>query len=193
MMKRLFFVLGALVVAVLLFPALDPTSGGTLSAMPAHRSYRLYCASDDFYRHFCPVNAYGGVEIIRQRSESPCIYGRTWGVAGDGIWVDRGCRADFAVRTGEPSYEGGYRGVRTFYCASNDFNVHGCRVNTDGGVRLIRQRSESPCVLGQTWGYDDQGVWVDRGCRADFAVGGRYERRYHHDRDDDDDRDDWRR
>jgi len=52
---------------------------------------------------------------------------------------------------------------------------------------LIRIRSEAPCVFGQTWGFDDRGVWVDRGCRADFAVGARYDRRYRID----DDRDDW--
>ena len=190
-MKRLLVVLGALAFAVLLFPVLSPTSGSALSAMPGPHTYNLYCASDDFYRHFCPVNSYGGVEIIRQRSEAACIYGRTWGLTGDSVWVDRGCRADFAIGAGEYAYDGGYRGGRAFYCSSDDFNFHGCRVNTYGGVRLIRQRSEAPCIYGQTWGFDERGVWVDRGCRADFATGGGSYRRYHHDRDDDGDRDDW--
>lgn len=193
-MKRLLVVLGAMAFAFLLFPALNPTSGSAVSAMPAaNHTYKLYCASDDFYRHFCSINTYGGVQIVRQRSESACIYGRTWGVAGDSIWVDRGCRADFAVGAGDYGYDGSSRGVRTFYCSSDDFNYHGCRVDTYGGVRLIRQRSESPCVYGQTWGFDQRGVWVDRGCRADFAVGTRYDNRYRHDRDDDGDRDDWHR
>ncbi|HET9801980.1 MAG TPA: DUF3011 domain-containing protein [Candidatus Acidoferrum sp.] len=191
-MKRLLTVLGALAFAVLLFPVLNSTSSSVLSAMPGPHAYKLYCASDDFYRHFCPINAYGGVEIIRQKSEAACIYGRTWGLTGDSIWVDRGCRADFAVGTGGYAYDSGNRGGRTFYCSSDDFNFHGCRVNTYGGVRLIRQRSEAPCIYGQTWGFDERGVWVDRGCRADFATGGGGYRRYHHDRDDDDDRDDWR-
>ena len=190
-MKRLLFTLSGLVFAVLLLPMLSASPSSALSAMPGPSAYRVYCASDDYYRHFCSINAYGSVELIRQRSDSPCVYGRTWGVVRDSIWVDRGCRADFAVGTGE-YYGGGYGGARTFYCASNDYGFHGCLVNTFGGVRLIRQRSESPCVFGQTWGYDDRGVWVDRGCRADFAVGGRYDRRYWHDRDDDD-REDWRR
>jgi len=190
-MKRLLVFLGAVAVVILILPVLNPSSTSALSAMPGPHAYKLYCASDDFNRHFCPVNAYGGVEIIRQKSEAACIYGRTWGVSGDSIWVDRGCRADFAVGSGDYAYDNDYRGTRTFYCASNDFNVHGCPVNTYGGVRLIRQRSEAACVYGQTWGFDDRGVWVDRGCRADFAVGGRYDRRSRHDRDDDD-RDDWR-
>jgi hypothetical protein len=193
-MKRLLGLLGALAFVFLVFPALNPSSGSAVSAMPGPHTYRLYCASDDFSRHFCPVYGSGGVELIRQRSESSCIYGRTWGVARDSVWVDRGCRADFAIGTGEYAYGGGY-GVRTFYCSSDDFNFRGCRVNTYGGVRLIRQRSEAPCVFGQTWGFDDRGVWVDRGCRADFAVGTRYGGRYRQNGrdDDDDDRYDWRR
>jgi hypothetical protein len=186
-MRRLLVLLGSLSFAFLVFPALNPSSDSALSAMPRPHAYKLYCASDDFYRHFCPIYGSGGVELMRQRSESSCIYGRTWGVARDSIWVDRGCRADFAIGIREYAYGGGYGGVRTFYCSSDDFNFRGCRVNTYGGVRLIRQRSEAPCVFGQTWGFDDRGVWVDHGCRADFAIGARYGRYRHSDRDDDDD------
>ncbi|MBS1839928.1 MAG: DUF3011 domain-containing protein [Acidobacteria bacterium] len=183
---RKIFALSGLFFAILLPPALSNSSGTALAAMPGPRVFKLYCASNDYYRHFCPINAYGGVELLRQKSESPCVYGRTWGVAGDSIWVDRGCRADFAVGVGEYFRDDDdYRvGMRTFYCASDDYNVHGCRVDTYGGVRLIRQRSEAPCVYGRTWGFDERGVWVDRGCRADFAVGNR--RGYY-------DRNDWRR
>jgi hypothetical protein len=46
-----------------------------------------------------------------------------------------------------------------------------CGVNTSGGVRLVRQRSDADCVYNRTWGYDRRGIWVDRGCRADFEVG----------------------
>jgi hypothetical protein len=36
---------------------------------------------------------------------------------------------------------------------------------------MITQRSGSACVQGQTWGFNRDGIWVDRGCRADFEVG----------------------
>ena len=39
-----------------------------------------------------------------------------------------------------------------------------------GGVQLIRTLSDSACVQGRTWGWDRSGVWVDRGCRAEFSV-----------------------
>ena len=49
-----------------------------------------------------------------------------------------------------------------------------CNANTSQGVRIIRQRSDSDCIYNRTWGYDRSRIWVDRGCRADFEIGGRY-------------------
>ena len=46
-----------------------------------------------------------------------------------------------------------------------------CRVDTDGRVTLVREFSYRRCELWRTWGYDRRGVWVDRGCRAEFRVG----------------------
>ena len=181
-MKKLLFSVSTVLFVVLLSPIFINSSGTTAAgAMPSPYSYRFYCASDDYYRHFCSIDTPGHVQIVRQRSESPCIYGRTWGVTGGGIWVDRGCRADFVVSRLEP-YDNddysSYRRSRVLYCASDDFDFRGCPADTYTGVRLLRQRSDSPCVFGQTWGYDERGIWVDRGCRADFEVGrqryGRY-------------------
>jgi hypothetical protein len=64
-----------------------------------------------------------------------------------------------------------YKQGRRVTCASDDGRRHYCRVNTDRGVRLVNQRSGSPCIQGRTWGYDRRGIWVDRGCRADFMLG----------------------
>ena len=55
-------------------------------------------------------------------------------------------------------------------CSSNDMGRHSCPANTSNGVRLARQISGSPCIAGQTWGYESASIWVDRGCRADFAL-----------------------
>ncbi|MDE1175618.1 MAG: DUF3011 domain-containing protein [Edaphobacter sp.] len=58
----------------------------------------LYCASDDGKRNYCSVNSRNGVRMVRQRSGSACIEGRTWGYDRRGVWVDNGCRADFVTR-----------------------------------------------------------------------------------------------
>ncbi len=60
---------------------------------------------------------------------------------------------------------------RRVTCASDDGRRHYCRVDTRWGVRMTNQRSGSPCLQGRTWGYDRRGIWVDRGCRADFVLG----------------------
>lgn len=55
-------------------------------------------------------------------------------------------------------------------CSSDDRRRHYCDADTRGGVRLLRQRSDAECRRDYSWGYDQRGIWVDRGCRADFEV-----------------------
>jgi hypothetical protein len=58
----------------------------------------------------------------------------------------------------------------TITCSSNDGKRNWCAIGTNRNVQLTRQISGSPCVQGQTWGIDNRGLWVDRGCRAEFRV-----------------------
>lgn len=57
-------------------------------------------------------------------------------------------------------------------CGSIGGGYNYCRIDTDNRVRLERKLSISDCVYGSSWGYDKRGIWVDRGCRAEFAYGG---------------------
>jgi hypothetical protein len=61
----------------------------------------------------------------------------------------------------------------TVRCESNEGRTRQCSADTRGGVRLLRQLSDSACTEGRTWGYGRNGVWVTQGCRAEFAIGGR--------------------
>jgi len=142
---------------------------GSASFRGWDNGYDIYCASDDGGRHFCPARTDMGVRLSRQRSGSECILGRTWGYTRRGIWVDQGCRADFDL--GAIGSNGSAQS-QTVTCSSDDMHRHACQADTSSGVRLLRQRSEADCLYGSTWGYDDRGIWVDRGCRADFEVGG---------------------
>ena len=56
-------------------------------------------------------------------------------------------------------------------CQSRYDRYQYCRTDTRGGVRLQRQLSKSDCIQNQTWGYDRNGIWVNGGCRAEFAIG----------------------
>lgn len=154
-----------------------PESSSAFVFASADPFQELYCASDDGRRHYCNIDTRDGVRLVRQRSDAACIQGRTWGYDRRGIWVDRGCRADFvAGNRGRDRDYGRDRdrdrreSVQTFYCESGDGKRHWCSEGIGGSVRLIRQRSGSPCIQGRTWGQDRSGVWVDRGCRADFEV-----------------------
>jgi hypothetical protein len=68
------------------------------------------CSSNDGGRHYCSAPN-GAVQMVRQRSGSPCVRGETWGADANGIWVDRGCRADFAVQRGRRGNRDGYYGT----------------------------------------------------------------------------------
>lgn len=61
---------------------------------------------------------------------------------------------------------------REVRCESRDGRQHHCRVDTRGGVSLVRQLSDAQCSRGRSWGSDGSGIWVSRGCRGEFAVGG---------------------
>ncbi len=138
------------------------------------------CSSDDGRRHYCDLDTSRGVRMTRQISGSACIEGTTWGFDRRGVWVDRGCRAEFIARGGGGRGEFDRRGddrrdynPEVIRCNSDDERRHYCNINTREGVRMVRQISGTPCREGETWGYDDRGVWVDHGCRAEFATGGR--------------------
>jgi hypothetical protein len=124
------------------------------------------CASNNGERVVCQVDARGGVQLLRQVSGAPCELGRTWGWDDRGIWVDRGCRGEFALSP--PREES--RGNR-ISCSSNNGERVYCQVDTRCmAVQLLRQVSGARCDQGRTWGWDRRGIWVDRGCRGEFAV-----------------------
>lgn len=129
------------------------------------------------------------VKLTRKLSDAPCIFGESWGYDQRGIWVDKGCRAEFEVkedseerrhdwsrdrrneieRDGEDwhVYSSGIRKVRLE--SSNDRRAY-ILVDASGGVQLLRQLSVSPCIFNQTWGYRRDRIWVDEGCRAVFQI-----------------------
>ena len=155
----------------LLLVAASIVGAALVAPMPAHAqppgyTGRITCSSNDGRRNWCNIGAARDVVLIRQISGSACIRDNTWGVDNRGLWVDRGCRADFAFRQPGPPPP-----VQTVTCSSNDGRRNWCAIGNSRDVRLVRQISGSPCIQGQTWGLDNRGLWVDRGCRADFAVG----------------------
>ncbi len=61
--------------------------------------------------------------------------------------------------------------AETIRCESKGGSYQVCSADTRGGVRLTQQLSSQGCWQNDTWGYDRNRIWVDRGCRAEFYVG----------------------
>jgi len=124
----------------------------------------VLCESQDGRYHECrmPGDA-RRVQLVRQVSDTQCVEGRNWGQRGGRIWVDRGCRGEFAD-AGRPSRR------YSVVCESNDQRVNTCDWDSRQGTpRLAEQLSSTTCRRGETWGTDRRGnIWVSRGCRGRF-------------------------
>ena len=147
-------------------------------------SQRIRCESlqsNGYGRKYCTADTRGGVRLTRNLGNSECIQGSSWGNDDRGIWVDRGCRAEFErlQYDGSPStatsnpypYGTGGELIQRFRCESLQSDNYGrkyCPADTRGGIRLTRNLGNSDCSQGASWGNDDRGVWVDKGCRAEF-------------------------
>jgi hypothetical protein len=68
----------------------------------------------------------------------------------------------------QPGYGGG--GGPRITCSSNDMRRNWCDIGRARDAQLVRQISGSACIRDNTWGIDRRGLWVDRGCRAEFRV-----------------------
>lgn len=141
---------------------------GAFTGLPVRdaeaRSRQVICESTHNRRQHCRVDTRGGVRLQRQLSNAPCRQNQTWGYNRDGIWVDRGCRAEFRVGDSDR------RRNQRLTCSAEGSGRHLCRADVRNEVILIRQLSRAPCRFDSTWGYNRRGVWVDRGCRAEFEI-----------------------
>jgi hypothetical protein len=142
----------------------------------------IRCESSGNRTRECNIESRGRVRLVRQLSSSPCIEGRSWGYGRNRVWVSNGCRAEFQAEGrgnawggGYPGndYQGGYQGGGyggTLRCESDDNRQRRCNTDIRGRVELVRQLSSTRCIQGSNWGWDRGGIWVDRGCRAEFLI-----------------------
>jgi Protein of unknown function (DUF3011) len=123
------------------------------------------CSSNDGLKKYCALDTKGGAHLVKQTSEAECQQGESWGYDEKGVWVDHGCAGEFAAGTAA-SVAGG----KTLTCSSDGGRTY-CDASTGRGVQLVKQRSTAPCKQDDSWGYDGLGIWVDKGCSADFRLG----------------------
>jgi hypothetical protein len=159
----------------LITPSTDTITTVTTVTRPVSTSTTsdllVVCESLNNTRHQCHEKVLGGVTLVRQMSENPCIKGQTWGINQKGLWVDKGCRAEFSIGGTPTTGTVAPMATHTLVCESGGGKRH-CPVDTSFGVRMTRQISSHSCALGRDWGYDENGIWVTNGCRAEFTVNG---------------------
>jgi hypothetical protein len=137
---------------------------------PSAAGTSLICESKNNIKHTCRADTRSGVVLTRMLSENACVRGRSWGTNREGVWVDKGCRAEFLI-----SDRGSMRqrpNASVVRCESTNNGRTNCSADTSYGVHLAQQLSKNNCNMGHDWGYDHNGVWVDHGCRAEFTIGG---------------------
>ena len=136
--------------------------GGYLISCEAAAGQMVYCAE------MPQVIA----ELVRQTGDARCQEEKSWGVDALGLWVAKGCAADFLVQ--QRTVTGGdlvY--TRSLVeCSSVDGKRNFCHADARGGAELRTVLSHAPCKAGISWDANDGGVWVDHGCRGVFEVAG---------------------
>jgi len=152
----------------------------------------IECKSSGYSYAQCPV-PWRDARVARQLSDTQCRRGQNWGFDRRGfVWVDRGCAAQFVDASGGGGggyYPGnggptpppwrpdpGWNQRFSVRCESTDGQNRFCQVDVGNGGRvyLERQDSRSPCIDGQTWGWNRAGVWVTQGCRGVFTIDRRW-------------------
>lgn len=163
--------------------------GGALPAtvQAAEEGYVIRCESKRERDNYCTADTSGGVVLRRTLSNAPCVEGDSWGFDKTGIWVRKGCRADFDVPRAYSSGRGwsSQRGYGRYYrdgaqaqpggpervvCESKGKARVVCPVSDLKTVDLVYERSRERCRFQVSWGFDDKSIWVDQGCRAEFLV-----------------------
>jgi len=63
------------------------------------------------------------------------------------------------------------QGGNIITCESRRHRLQYCPMSDPGSVVvLVQQLGGEQCVRGETWGNDGRGIWVDRGCKAQFRI-----------------------
>ncbi len=149
--------------------------GATAPAAAQDRGYSgqtVTCSSNNNRRTQCSAPFSGRAVLVQNLSDTRCVEGNNWGSGRGFVWVDRGCRARFADSRDGGGWGGGGNGGPggTIRCESSDHRQRQCNTQWRGAT-LVRQLSDTRCVEGRTWGFRNGTIWVNDGCRGEFAEG----------------------
>src|SRR5918993_5839200 len=62
------------------------------------------------------------------------------------------------------------RNQKRITCESHDNQRNTCEADLSGyRIVDVNEISDADCDIGRNYGYSNRGVWVDKGCRAEFV------------------------
>lgn len=125
--------------------------------------FEFSCASIGGKYRECQLPIDGTARLVKRKSESPCVEGRSWGQRGDRVWVDNGCRARFEV------VRGGSASGGTIDCRSENGRYKECSIGRRYTARLERDYT-GRCRQDSTWGIREGAIWVTSGCQGRFRL-----------------------
>jgi hypothetical protein len=162
--------------------------GGSSPALAAEsEGYVIRCESKRDRDNYCTADTSGGVILRRTLSKADCVQGDSWDFDRTGIWVRKGCRAEFDVPRAYSSGRGwssqrGYgrrfrdgapanqTDTARIVCESRGATRVVCPATAIKDVDLVYERSRERCRFNVSWGFDATSIWVEQGCRAEFLV-----------------------
>ncbi len=159
----------------------------TVARGPGGHSGTIVCAAPPNSSSRCDVPTDGRVSLVRTLG-GRCVEGQSWGHDGTGIWVAAGCAGEFAFGQGTPAPgnrpgggwggDGGWSGgwqadgyAGEIGCRSDRGRERFCAADARGRAALVRQTSSAPCIEGESWRAEADGIRVRNGCAGRFAYG----------------------
>jgi hypothetical protein len=142
--------------------------GGGGSGGSGGNRFEFNCASVEGKYRECQLPVDGRARLVNQKSDAPCVQGRSWGQRGDRVWVDDGCRAKFEVSVGGGGGGGG--SGQHVECRSEQQRYRECRIPAGYVGKLVSDDSGGKCRNSGAWGTRDGLIWVNFGCKGRFEL-----------------------
>ena len=142
--------------------SLTGNGGGIPGPGPGPGNQVIRCESTGNRLNTCRTPWQGQSRLVRQLSNSGCDRGRGWDSRNGQVWVNHGCRGEFARVNSNYSVTCSSHGSRPTTCAWD---------RNQGRPYVLQRLSNTACTEGRTWGYNNnQSLWVSGGCRARFGA-----------------------
>jgi hypothetical protein len=123
-----------------------------------------------FERAIDSAEKVNSMKLVTRHSTAKCIWGHSYGVKHDKVWVHRGCRGIFEVCYDREMIDDKCIDVDVSSWKYKFFLKKIEGAENLRSMTLKKRVSNSACTYKETFGHTDREVWVDEGCRGIFTV-----------------------